>query len=47
MIKELELLDPVRLQEEFIPKIEKLVQESNGRLKNFYIWPHHRVGGME
>jgi hypothetical protein len=23
------------------------VKESNGRLKGYYIWPHHRIGGHE
>jgi len=46
MINELASIDPKRIEEDFIPKLEKLVEESNGRLKGFYIWPHHRVGGM-
>jgi hypothetical protein len=47
MIRELEVIDPVRVQNELVPKLEKLVAESSGRLKGFYIWPHHIEGGME
>ena len=47
MIAELKAIDPVQIEEKFIPKLEKLVEESNGRLKGFFIWPHHRVGGED
>lgn len=47
MVRELNSIDPERIETELIPRLEKLVEESNGRLKGFYIWPHHRRGGME
>jgi hypothetical protein len=47
MISELNAIDPVRITNEFVPKLEKLIQESNGRLKSYYIWPHHLEGGMD
>lgn len=40
-------IDPTQVEEKLIPRLEKMVRESEGRLKGFFIWPHHKVGGME
>lgn len=47
MIKELEVLEPEMIETILIPRLQKVIDESNGRLKCFYIWPQHRVGGMD
>lgn len=47
MIREVQAIDPIRVQNELIPRLQKLVDESNGRLKGYYIWPHHLPGGEE
>ena len=47
MVREIESIDPDLIETQFIPKLQKLVEESNGRLKGFYIWPHHLPGGNE
>lgn len=47
MLAELQALDPAKLEQTLLPKLEKLIQDSNGRLKGYFIWPHHRVGGLE
>jgi hypothetical protein len=47
MIRELESIEPERIQNELIPRLRKLIEESNGKLKGYYIWPHHLPGGEE
>lgn len=47
MIAELKVLDPVKVETELIPRLEQMVKDSDGKLKSFYIWPHHRIGGEE
>lgn len=39
MIRELESIDPYKIQTELVPRLEALIKESNGRLKGLYIWP--------
>ena len=41
------LLDPEKIYEEFLPKLQQIVQESNGRIKDYYIYPQHRPGGLD
>ena len=47
LINQIDSIDPDLVEKELIPKLDKLVEESNGKLKGYYIWPHHRVGGMD
>lgn len=39
MIAEQKILDPKVLEEKLFPRLQELIDKSNGRLKNFYIWP--------
>lgn len=47
IIREYESIDPNRVQDELIPQLQKLIEESNGRLDSFYVWPQYLPGGME
>ena len=40
------LFDPERVEAEVVPEMQKIVDESNGRLTGFYIWPHYRANGL-
>jgi hypothetical protein len=39
IIREFEFIDPQKIQDQLIPRLQSLIEESNGRLKSFYIWP--------
>jgi hypothetical protein len=41
------MLRPEVLEKELIPGLERIVQESQGRLKGFYLWPEHRMDGED
>jgi hypothetical protein len=45
IIKEANAIDPYKVESEFIPRLRKLIAESNGRLKDFFIWPQYLPGG--
>lgn len=47
ILAELRAIDPEQVQNKFIPELQKLVENSNGKLKGFYIWPHHLPGGQD
>lgn len=47
LIREAESINPFKIEQEFIPKLRTLIAESNGRLKDFFIWPQHLPGGNE
>ena len=47
IIAQWDSLRPEKIERLLIPRLQKLVSESNGRLKDFYIYPQHKVGGME
>ncbi len=35
------------MEKDLFPGLQKIVDESQGRLRGFYIWPEHRVDGEE
>lgn len=41
------MIDPYELQRILIPRLEMLKLESNDKIKDFFIWPQYKVGGME
>ena len=47
LLAEYRSIDPAQLEEKFIPRLNQIIKESEGRIKGYYIWPHHRKGGME
>ena len=47
MLEEVSLLQPAEIKQKLIPKLKQLIENSDGKLKGYYIWPHHLEGGMD
>lgn len=47
ILNEMKVLDPQRIQDEFVPKLKEIIANSNGRIEDFYLYPQHRPGGLD
>ncbi len=47
ILNQMSALDPDRIQQEFIPQLRAILSDTNGRVKDFYIYPQHRPGGLD
>ena len=47
ILSQLDVLNPDRIQDEFIPKLKEIITGSSGRIQDYYIYPQHRPGGLD
>jgi hypothetical protein len=47
ILNEMNVLDPKRIEDEFVPKLKEIIASSNGRIEDFYLYPQHRPGGLD